>query len=70
MAKDSDTNGWEVYQKVVLDRLDRHERILTESNKKINQLCTAVAVMQAKAGVVAAFVTIILTGAYHLFLNK
>lgn len=77
MAKDSGTNGWEVYQKVVLERLDRHERLLTElgsdgkdTNRKVNKLCTIVAVMQAKAGVIAAFVTIILTGAYHLFLKK
>lgn len=67
-------NGWDQHKIDVLNRLDGIEESLREiksdgkcMNKTLAKIYTEIAVIKAKAGAVAAIITVSLTVLYHLF---
>lgn len=68
-------NGWDQHKIDVLNRLDRIEETLKEIqvdgkavNRTLSKINTKIEVINAKAGMVAATITIVLTAGYHLII--
>ena len=55
-------NGWETYQKLVLHELERQNLEIEKVNEKLDDLKTAVTMLQVKAGVTGAIGGAVLGG--------
>ena len=56
-------NGWNQYQKLVMDKLDEHDEKFTNIESKLTQIQVDIATLKVKAGVwggVAGLVPVIL----------
>lgn len=51
----NESNGWNEYQKLVLNKLDSHDQLLSEINKEITSVKIQIAQLNIKAGVWGAF---------------
>ena len=47
----ADTNGWNQYQKLVMDKLDEHNEKFTNIESKLTQIQIDIATLKVKAGV-------------------
>ena len=59
----ADTNGWNQYQKLVMDKLDEHDEKFTNIESKLTQIQVDIATLKVKAGVwggIAGLVPVIL----------
>ena len=59
----ADTNGWNQYQKLVMDKLDEHDEKFTNIESKLTQIQVDIATLKVKAGVwggVAGMVPVVL----------
>ena len=59
----ADTNGWNQYQKLVMDKLDEHDEKFTNIETKLTQIQVDIATLKVKAGVwggVAGLVPVVL----------
>jgi|TARA_B100001971_G_C17674799_1_gene279326 hypothetical protein len=59
----ADTNGWNQYQKLVMDKLDEHDEKFTNIESKLTQIQVDIATLKVKAGVwggVAGLVPVVL----------
>ena len=59
----ADTNGWNQYQKLVMDKLDEHDEKFTNIESKLTQILVDIATLKVKAGVwggVAGLVPVVL----------
>ena len=59
----ADTNGWNQYQKLVMDKLDEHDEKFTNIESKLTQIQVDIATLKVKAGVwggVAGVVPVVL----------
>ena len=59
----ADTNGWNQYQKLVMDKLDEHNEKFTNIESKLTQIQVDIATLKVKAGVwggVAGLVPVVL----------
>jgi len=59
----ADMNGWNQYQKLVMDKLDEHDEKFTNIESKLTQIQVDIATLKVKAGVwggVAGLVPVIL----------
>ena len=59
----ADTNGWNQYQKLVMDKLDEHNEKFTNIESKLTQIQVDIATLKVKAGVwggIAGLVPVVL----------
>ena len=59
----TDTNGWNQYQKLVMDKLDEHDEKFTNIESKLTQIQVDIATLKVKAGVwggIAGLVPVVL----------
>jgi len=59
----ADTNGWNQYQKLVMDKLDEHDEKFTNIESKLTQIQVDIATLKVKAGVwggIAGLVPVVL----------
>ena len=59
----ADRNGWNQYQKLVMDKLDEHDEKFTNIESKLTQIQVDIATLKVKAGVwggVAGLVPVVL----------
>ena len=59
----ADINGWDQYQKLVMDKLDEHDGKFSNIESKLTQIQIDIATLKVKAGVwggVAGLVPVIL----------
>ena len=59
----ADTNGWNQYQKLVMDKLDEHNEKFTNIESKLTQIQIDIATLKVKAGVwggIAGLVPVVL----------
>ena len=59
----ADTNGWNQYQKLVMDKLDEHDGKFSNIESKLTQIQIDIATLKVKAGVwggIAGLVPVIL----------
>ena len=59
----ADINGWDQYQKLVMDKLDEHDEKFTNIESKLTQIQVDIATLKVKAGVwggVAGLVPVVL----------
>ena len=59
----TDTNGWNQYQKLVMDKLDEHNEKFTNIESKLTQIQVDIATLKVKAGVwggIAGLVPVVL----------
>ena len=59
----ADTNGWNQYQKLVMDKLDEHDEKFTNIESKLTQIQVVIATLKVMAGVwggVAGLVPVVL----------
>ena len=59
----ADTNGWNQYQKLVMDKLDEHDEKFTNIESKLTQIQIDIATLKVKAGVwggIAGLVPVVL----------
>ena len=46
----SDTNGWNKYEKLIIDTMDRHEKKLDALDEKVSRIDVSVGKLQVKSG--------------------
>ena len=59
----ADTNGWNQYQKLVMDKLDEHDGKFSNIESKLTQIQIDIATLKVKAGVwggIAGLVPVVL----------
>ena len=59
----ADTNGWNQYQKLVMDKLDEHDGKFSNIENKLTQIQVDIATLKVKAGVwggIAGLVPVVL----------
>lgn len=69
MASDSG-NGWDEYQKLVLAKLDTHEKWLKDMTNKMTDCRIEIATLKAKAGAWGAVAAFVVTAVVNLFWKK
>jgi hypothetical protein len=63
---DSNSNGWSTYERLVLDKLNRHEKLLKDMTKDVGNTCKEVAVMKAKIYAVVVTITVVISAGWQV----